>query len=278
MKITLCDTFRQLAAWTHDTLTNAESVGHQPLEETFTDLNLLAIKFQHRAEIYTRTFSKWKEGKNGADWEWWITDSTRTRWAGFRVQAKVLDLRSNRFRHLHYTRKGFRQINKLEKSALAAGLIPLYCLYLRLDAYHEPLRPPPLGLKESSLLFGCSLVALPKVRALGRTQDLQSVLPHCAPWHHLVCDASGAARDLPTNAWDFAHRIDAHHVGMTDALRGGFLRSLEDPPPAYVLDVLSSDESDVQFQPEPPDRDLGGILVIAQRPERRLSPWEVDLA
>ena len=78
---------------------------HQPLEETFTDLNILELKCRHPTEIYSEVFTKRREGVNGADWEWWLTNKSRSLWLGLRVQAKVLHLANNTFEHLHYRRR-----------------------------------------------------------------------------------------------------------------------------------------------------------------------------
>jgi hypothetical protein len=45
---------------------------------TLTDFNMLNLKFFLSPEITTHTFTKHEEGKNGGDWEWWLSNSSRT--------------------------------------------------------------------------------------------------------------------------------------------------------------------------------------------------------
>src|SRR5690606_6329527 len=127
MHTTLCETFRSLAFRTFDQMGRARRVGHQPLEETFTDTNILELKDRHPAEISCLTFTKPQEGINGADWEWWLTDTSKSKWLGLRVQAKVLHLDSNTFAHLHYKsgKSKTYQATKLKRESAKDGLIPL---------------------------------------------------------------------------------------------------------------------------------------------------------
>ena len=82
MTPTLCGTFTSLAVRTFDHLGRARTVGYQPLEETFTDTNILDLKYKHPREVYPHIFSKRDEGVNGADWEWWLTNRLRSNWLG----------------------------------------------------------------------------------------------------------------------------------------------------------------------------------------------------
>jgi len=101
-------------------------------EETVTTLNLLKLSEVRMPGFSVRSFSKRLEGENGADWEWWFGRRDGT-WLGFRIQAKVLNLDSDRFEHLHYgpRRAGGTQAEQLVRSAFNADppRVPLYCLY-----------------------------------------------------------------------------------------------------------------------------------------------------
>ena len=137
-------------------------VGHQPLEETFTDTNILELKDRHPQDIYCRTFTKPQEGINGADWEWWLTDAKRSAWLGLRVQAKVLHLESNTFAHLHYKSgktKGY-QASKLKRECATEGLIPLYCFYLH-ERPGATVRSTRCGsFAHAAEAYGCALAPL----------------------------------------------------------------------------------------------------------------------
>lgn len=186
----LCHTFLNLALETHDRLKAARSVGHQLLEETITDLNILELKRRHPTEIYCQTFTKPQEGINGADWEWWLTDPTRSRWLGLRVQAKVLELKSDTFAHLHYRPKRGRayQSTRLKAAAEADGLIPMYCVYA-----HPPASATGWAKYGSSETYGCALLQVKDVERLrrrGKSNDFVSVMSRRVPWSWLVCVGS----------------------------------------------------------------------------------------
>ena len=99
--MTLCKTFKRRSLSTWNLLSKGRRIGTQLLEETLTDINLLELKLSHPSEVITTTFTKPKEGTTGADWEWWFTGSSGY-WLGFRVQAKIIELQSSVFEHLHY--------------------------------------------------------------------------------------------------------------------------------------------------------------------------------
>ena len=158
----LCKCFQMTSSKTYKLLKEARFRNHQPLEETITDLNILFLKKYHRFGIYSKAFNKIEEGVNGADWEWWISNSSKSSWIGLRVQAKILHLESNRFEHLHYKTKKTKtyQLTKLKNKCIDSKLIPLYCLYL-----HYPSRSllHPLKCKSftgNSSLYGCSIASI----------------------------------------------------------------------------------------------------------------------
>lgn len=198
MTLSLCTTFAQLAYETHDRLKTARHVGHQILEETLTDLNILELKRLHPHEIYCKTFTRPQEGVNGADWEWWLTDPTRSRWLGLRVQAKVLELKSDTFAHLHYRPKRGRgyQTTRLKKAAEVDGLIPLYCLYS-----HPPAGAAGWGAVAPSEAYGCALASVKDVERLRRRSksvDFVSVMANATPWHFPMCMNRAASSRYPT--------------------------------------------------------------------------------
>ncbi|AZC00460.1 hypothetical protein DKE52_008150 [Acinetobacter pittii] len=75
------------------------------LEESITDSLMVELKLRHPYDVFTTTFTRHEEGKNGADWEWWFVDSTGRKGIGFRVQAKIINFESNSFKQLHYIKK-----------------------------------------------------------------------------------------------------------------------------------------------------------------------------
>ncbi len=277
MTLHLCHTFLKLALETHDRLKAARSVGHQLLEETITDLNILELKRLHPTQIYCQTFTKPQEGINGADWEWWLTNPKRSRWLGLRVQAKVLELKSDTFAHLHYRPNRGRayQSTRLKAAAEMDGLIPLYCLYA-----HPPASATRWAKYGSSETYGCALLQVKEVERLrrrGKSNDFVSVMSRAVPWSWLVCIGSAWSPDVRT-------------LTYPDLISGALLRrdpllgsddedgAIADPrqplrpgvrsaPPAYVSALMEGQPlGDL-------DKALRGVLVI-QGPEVDNRPSE----
>ncbi|MGH9427900.1 MAG: DUF6615 family protein [Terriglobia bacterium] len=257
--MTLCDTFRNQAFWSWDSLRRARSASTQLGEESLTDFNLLEIRTRHPNEVITKTFTKPKEAGTGADWEWWFTGSSR-RWLGFRIQAKVLDLRSDKFEHLHYKpspgqlSSGQYQADLLCQRAQSAlpKRIPLYCLYAQWR--HQNPGPPwtcgSFPFAEES--FGCSLVDAYEIARLRPRKGLGDLVPLMTPWHCLVCCEAYSRGDLPERALVF----------LRERMAGGIERAgveLATEPPSYVQAILRNELT------EPPDPDLRTITVFHER-------------
>ena len=261
MSISLCETFRSLAFSTHAQLAKSRRVGHQPLEETFTDLNILELKDRHPFEIYSKTFSKRREGVSGADWEWWLTNNLRSAWLGLRVQAKVLHLATNSFPHLHYqsgTPKTY-QLDKLKSEAARNGLFPLYCLYTHGTSHRGTSALSCRTFSYAPESYGCALTSISHVASLqatGKAHDLASVMSAAVLWHCLVCCTGYATGDLPTTAWSYLQAT----FGASETLNGGHARlGPRESPPPHVLDALEGREAD-----DLPNG-VQGVLVIAAR-------------
>jgi hypothetical protein len=255
----LCDTFRALSFRTWDVLAQSRRVGHQPLEETFTDLNLLELKVRHPFEIKTITFTKPQEGINGADWEWWLTDVGHSQWLGIRVQAKVLDLKTNEFKHLHYKKGKIYQSNKLKSRCAAAGLIPLYCIYVHFEGNPRfGMRCPSFPPANES--YGCSITPISTIDLLrnnGLRKNLGDIGQYCLPWHCLVCCKGYGGTSLPDRAWSFligAFGIEPNPNPLNDVPVAG----PRNAPPDYVVRLLGNE------QIEPPDDGIKHITVITE--------------
>jgi len=260
----LCEDFRLLAYDTWGRLGRARRVGHQLLEESFTDFNLLELRDRHSAQVYTRVFTKPQEGLNGADWEWWLTDSRRSEWLGLRIQAKVLELKSDSFSHLHYKSGRVYQATKLKRTCRRLGLIPLYCLYMHSSS--------PIPSKHSCRTFGrvdeafgCSLLPVRHVERLrksGGRNGLADVGKHCFPWHCLICCVGFGGSSLPQSAWAFLQRV----LRLRDSPRRSddFIPvGVRSRPPSYVREVFEGGPK------ENPDPALRGITVLVGTEDRQ---------
>ncbi len=261
--MTLCATFQRLARKTYRDLKAARRVGYQVAEETITDMHMLHLKVRHPTEIFCHTFTKAAEGSVGADWDWWLTSTQSSSWLGIRIQAKVLDLRRDRFTHLHYrsgTQREF-QAEKLKRSCIRDGMVPLYCLYL----HQKPAALQPFAkcgtFPFSADDFGCSLIALSHVEALRaeRQEDgFTAVMRTAFPWHCLICCQGYGQGALAERAWHFLQ--GAFRVPPFDP-RSEYsdLRPGPRPrPPEYVMAVMENAE-----QIEVP-RSLRGVLIIRE--------------
>lgn len=254
----LCDSFRSIAFQTWRKMGQARGVHHQPLEETFTDLNLLSLRLSNPQELFTVQFTKPQEGCNGADWEWWFVDSAVQTGFPVRIQAKVLNLVTDCFEHIHYKQKsGAYQCDLLEQQAVNSGMIPLYCLYLHKDGLSEP--PNACGsYAYAPESFGCSIVPTSHVRALRASGEtgINAVLQEATPWHCLVCCRGYSEGSLP-------ERVAAMLAGR------GFFDTREEGDesllwprrelPHYVSAVGHGDKA-----PLPEDPTLRGVVIVRE--------------
>ncbi|RZJ89248.1 MAG: hypothetical protein EOO20_11480 [Chryseobacterium sp.] len=252
----ICETFRLLAAKTWRNIAIGRSVGHQLLEETLTDINLLHLKFHH-PEILTVNFNKIVEGSNGADWEWWFYDVSGN-WIGLRVQAKILDFKKEQFNQLYYKkdRSTPAQCDLLIVNAMADPVnpcIPLYVLYLQSDHYPDP--ADHLGVKDM-FSFGCSVVSAYAIRDLKSTKNksLKDWQAELKPWETLVCEKE--SRPF-MNVEDMLEAIKERFGVEETVKRPGFLQQR---PPRYISQILNSEGNLSNLETTPPD--LAGVVIV----------------
>ena len=224
-------------------------------EETLTDINLLHLKLWH-PEIQTVAFNKWDEGSNGADWEWWFSDGPK-RWLGFRVQAKILNIKKDNFEHLYY-QKDLSSVSQCEKLIVKASAdiktpcIPIYALYLHHDIYPDQTNIKTNLAKE---FYGCSLVSAYKVRAsknASKAKSLNAWQGDIIPWHLLVCPGEGS--NLLEHIYDFA-RSNFNISSQLD-----FESYIVSEPPSYITQSLTIDA--VNFIAEENPHNLAGAVIF----------------
>lgn len=285
--MSICDSFRQLAFHTWSRLAVARNVRHQPGEEGFTDNIVIELRRRHPTDIFIQPFTKPAEGQTGADWEWWFLARNGS-CVGFRVQAKIIELSSEKYPHLHYRRNQQTpfQCDTLIQRALSNPhrTFPMYCLYtnwLNFDSRRGqswPCGSYPYAAES----YGCSVTSAFSVRALrlsGRKNTLADVFPAMRPWHCLVCCSKFGGSDLPSRVLSYWR----HGVQGSDP-PGSTGRDPDDPTP---IDGDLSQLSDIAGQigvadhrpehvaavisrkrfAEPPDPDLAGIIAIQEPPE-----------
>ncbi|WP_131826454.1 DUF6615 family protein [Rodentibacter trehalosifermentans] len=182
--ISLSNLLKKLAIFVFKHLESDRIINHQTTEETITDLLVRKMKqwkFNNPSSKFDiNSFSKRQEALNGADfeWDWYFVDKSRKKWLGFRIQAKVLDLKSNRFKHIDH--KQGNQLKNLENVSLNENRIPFYCFYLTYPKHKD--------------IYGCSLSSSDKIKSLLKTNKkpfIKDVLQISFPWHELFNKKKG---------------------------------------------------------------------------------------
>jgi len=250
----ICDTFKNLAHATWNKIDDSKRVDYQLKEETFTDINLLELKLQHPAEIITYEFNKRQEGQNGADWEWWFTDGTK--WVGFRVQAKIINIYSDEFEHLHYQNgTSAPQSEKLILQAEDKGVMPrtpVYCLFMSTEKLDETTITAPLK------TFGCSLMSAYRVRGLrtGKIRHVSKLQPYLVPWHELVCHRADVS------LIDHVKAFSKKHFTSFTKLKHTVNEEITQPPD-YVLRVYRATGDNLNFEDSP--LSLAGLMIVTSQ-------------
>src|SRR5207244_2032207 len=96
----LCDSFRIRASATWDRIREEAQTGIRADEEALTANNLHELQKLNPQENCAKTYSKHREARTGADWEWWVASGGQ--WLGLLVQAKRLDPARLEYTHLDH--------------------------------------------------------------------------------------------------------------------------------------------------------------------------------
>ena len=159
-------------------------------EETITDLLLMDLFVQGSTVALFSQTSKPDEAMWGTDFELWL-GSDRLGWFRFAIQAKKLDLRTDRYASLTQSNVNGPQIDLLERYAQRNGAAPLYCLYNHTDGADELSHwhccTGPANLKQ----LGCSVTPSSNIRkAIGQWKGKNFKSIHrrkdTLPWKCLV--------------------------------------------------------------------------------------------
>lgn len=265
--MTLCDTFKRLSINTWDKIQESRQVGFQMKEETFTDINMLTLKARSGGQIQTRVFTKKIESINGADWEWWLKSKANS-WIGLRLQAKIINILTDKFEHLHYQTLSTKeyQCDKLIKNALSNPnpRIPLYCLYLQTNDSTCLTKWNCGTLLPLKDLFGCSLVSAFTIKKLrGSTKSsLKDIESYLKPWHCLVCCTNYGKRDFVENIQAYAMNNFEFNNDLVSNLNVSIPEEfVTNKPPPYVLEILKNPTNE---NIEPPDGDINGVIIYKE--------------
>ena len=160
-------------------------------EETITDLLLMDLHSQGSPLVRFTQTTKPTEAKSGTDFELWLGSEGKG-WFRCAVQAKRLDLRTNRYPSLSQSNQHGRQIDLLENYAKANRAASLYCLYNHTDdadgKQHWHCGTGPVDLTQ----FGCSITPSSNIReAINKrgSRNFKSIheMTSTLPWRCLVC-------------------------------------------------------------------------------------------
>lgn len=277
----ICSAFRAIETSVWDLLQVGRREMHQLGEETITDLISLAIKTSQKNSVRMVNYTKHQEGRNGADWLWIFYDPNTRLAIGIRVQAKIINFKLNRYPHLHYSKKGVRQIDKLEQMARRDQVIPLYIFYSHWPRPISPTKYPKNASHTGSIKeFGCAIATLPSVRSLNNLDGMKDVGPLLRPWHVLVCPgASGKTPVLKSLSSTLGSML-----GGSDGRGDSELLSPRPISkfPAYIRHLLDRElgpEPDQTLEEDikPPDKNLAGVVFFLcptsrTPPEKETSP------
>jgi hypothetical protein len=185
----------------------SELWGINILEESITDFNLLDLQINHPLEIVTQKFSKPREAREGADWEWWL--GSQGFWLGLRVQAKILSPQKLRYLELNHSTIHGRQIELLINHSFKNKYpkVPVYVFYNYWEV--NKFDPPWLCPSYSKFveMLGCGVSEATLVKSIldkgsDRLTDIASIM---FPWSCLVCCRGFSEKDdrLPFRAYAF---------------------------------------------------------------------------
>jgi len=256
--MSLCQTYRDLSFQTWRLMEKARSVSHQPLEETITDNNIIELKLRQSHEVITTTYNKVQEGKIGADWQWWFTNSKKNIWFGVRVQAKILKFKTNRFEVLNYK----NQTDVLIKSAQKDGLIPLYCFYSQWPLSKNYPTKNCLTFPNAPESYGCSIIdayTIKKNKKTKKSNTLASVISDVFPWSCLVCCQSTTSR---SNANSLPDRVKSfvQNVLLRNSSDDILIPKITKEPPRHIKSIL--DKGNENHENDDPN--LAGVIVIIE--------------
>lgn len=232
------------SSWTWNRLREARKLGFQVGEESLTDFIVLNIKKWGVGKISVDTFTRHAESLNGSDWEWWFTGPSG-KWLGMRVQAKVLNLSSEKYEHLHHKNKHGFQVDLLTADAKKNGLIPLYCMYSNWDPKKYNASWECSTHKPTVRHYGTSILSPKAVKHLQSIKEtrLSAVIDSLKPMHCLFCCSGFGGNDLPDRALNWLNRTGLFEYNEDD-VKNEERDYLLNRPPYYVSQILEGQLDD----------------------------------
>ena len=227
-------------------------------EESITDYRILQLKRMCPHEVRIIKFSKPREARTGADWEWWF--GAGKEWFGMRVQAKRLDIPKLQYSRLDHTigKTGKLQVERLIADATERTLYPMYCFY---NFWSEVNANPPWRcgtFAPQTELWGATVADAVVIRekVAQKARKLDDIGPTMMPLMCLACCRGHARTNRPT----LPHRAR----GIAFVLTGDtdLVPELVPQPPWYVAHALNQQTSNLPTGV----LNLDGILVVEENP------------
>ncbi len=265
----LCKLAMKNSSWTWSQLRHARKLKFKIGEESITDFVMLNFKRWEEkwgaGKFAVKTFNRHEEGLNGSDWEWWFTGPSK-QWLGMRIQAKVLDLASEKFNHLDY-KKG-HQTNLLKNGAKIDGLIPLYCMYSNWDIKKYKLFWSCECCKPTVYHYGTSILDLLTVECFQRKKEkrLCAILNHLRPMHCIFCCQKFGGSDLPHRALRYLEKkkflkcFDNSDDSKTESYSENLLK---EKPPYYVRQLVEDNLDAIEIN----NNELKRVTVFRELPK-----------
>jgi hypothetical protein len=211
-----------------------------------------ALHRDHRFEVDIKEWGRSREAEIGADWEMWFTDSRRSLWLGYRIQAKLFNRRTGLYEALDHRNTSGRQIELLIDGCASPGAderrpFPLYCFYNSIEdpaaylpsfgPWYDPGRDHGTvmwGRGKWPLVFGCAFLDAYEVEEcldtsrsrLHRTKD---VAKRSYPWAEILCPSVRQQR-----SFDPARTLGSAKIFLNQLVERQRRRGRDDAPEDYI--------------------------------------------
>jgi len=234
------------SGWTWDRLRESRNLGYQIGEESMTDFLILNLKKYGAGKLLVKSFTRHAESTNGADWEWWLTGPSGA-WIGMRIQAKIINLQSEKFEHLHHKNRHGAQVDLLLSDASRHQLIPLYCMYCNWDPKKYKTPRKCLTYKPSVRHYGNSILGASFVKELQKNnkKHLVSIINHLLPMHCIFGSKGHSLKgDLPVRAFKYlkANGLAKMYENQESSLAKILLKK---EVPTYVNHLLEASHPEI---------------------------------
>ncbi len=259
----LCEITSRISRWTWNRLREARNHGFQLGEESITDFLLLKMKKEGKGQIIVESFTRHEEATNGSDWECWIK-GTSGQWLGMRIQAKVLNLKSEKYEQLHHSNRHGQQVDLLIEDAKKNGLVPLYCMYSNWNPIAYKTKSNCCTSINSVRHYGTALLNPDKVKTHAKTKGnhLRDFIADLKPMHCLFCCSGYSSGGLSETALDWLKQNGMLPKDVQHTKEETVNHYLKESPTEYVLQLLRG-----EFQNNPfdlADKRLKRIIVIKE--------------